>query len=192
MDLPLPRLRPAEAFPVDVDGRRFVCLRDPLRYAADPLLIPVPAYFILTLLDGRHTVVDVQEEFAKRFGSIVDAADVRAIVEMLETHHYLESPRFAARRREIDDAYHAAPLRPAAHADASYPADPAALRKHLDGFFAGLDSGLPEAEITAVIAPHIDLRVGGTAYGHAYRAVADGVRASRIVILGTSHCSGAH
>ena len=192
MDSPLPKLRPAEAFPVDVEGRRLVCLRDPLQYATDPLLVPLPAYFILTLLDGRRTIVDVQAEFTQRFGTIVDADDVRAIVGTLDEHHYLESPRFAARRRDVDDAYHAAPLRPAAHAGASYPAEPDALRAHLDRFFAGLDAPPAHGRVDAVIAPHIDLRVGGTAYGHAYRTVAERTAATRFVVLGTAHCGGAH
>ncbi len=192
MDSPLPKLRPAEAFPVDVDGRRLVCLRDPLQYAAEPLLVPLPAYFVLTLLDGAHTMVDVQAAFTRRFGTIVDAADVRAIVSTLDAHHYLESPRFAARRRDVDDAYHAAPLRPAAHAGGSYPAEPEALRAHLDGFFTEIGTCPIDAPVEAVIAPHIDLRVGGTAYGHAYRTVAERTSASRFVVLGTAHCGGTH
>ncbi len=190
MDLPLPKLRPAEAFPVDVDGRRVVCLRDPLQYAADPLLVPPAAYFILTLLDGTRSLIDVQEAFARRFGTIVEANDVRELVATLDAHHYLESPRFLARRREVDAAYHAAPLRPAAHAGSSYPAEPAALRAHLDGFFADVMPPPLRGPVSALIAPHIDLRVGGTAYGHAYGALAEHAPASRFVVLGTSHCGG--
>jgi AmmeMemoRadiSam system protein B len=156
------------------------------------LLVPLHAYFILSLLDGTRTMVDVQEAFSRRFGTIADADDVRAIVDTLDAHHYLESPRFAARRRDVDAAYHAAPLRPAIHAGASYPAEAAALREHLDGFFDGVGACPVDGPVQAVIAPHIDLRVGGTAYGHAYRTVAERTSATRFVVLGTAHCGGAH
>ena len=53
MDL-LPKLRAIEAFPVVVDGRQLICLRDPLQYAAESLVVAYPAFFILTLLDGHR------------------------------------------------------------------------------------------------------------------------------------------
>jgi len=44
--------------------------------------------------------------------------------------------------------------------------------------------------LRGLVAPHIDLRVGGTAYGHAYAALAAAPDAERFVILGTAHQGG--
>jgi hypothetical protein len=45
MDTPLPKLRAIEAFAVDVEAKPLVCLRDPLRYATAPLLVPLAGKF---------------------------------------------------------------------------------------------------------------------------------------------------
>jgi len=187
----LPRLRPIEAFPVAVDGQRLICLRDPLEYAAGPVLVPEPTFFILTCLDGVQSTVDVQAAFVERYGSMVTAAEIAELVASLDRHHYLDSAGFHARRAEVDDAFRAAPVRPAAHAGSSYPDDGAALGRHLDAFFAGLPPPPPaRGRLRGLIAPHIDLRVGGAAYGHAYRALAGAGDAARFVVLGTSHLGG--
>jgi len=81
-------------------------------------------------------------------------------------------------------------IRPPAHAGSSYPADAHALRTHLDEFFADVPSPADGAPLAGLVAPHIDLRVGGRAYGHAYAAVRAAPRAARYVILGTSHAPG--
>jgi AmmeMemoRadiSam system protein B len=186
-----PRLRPIEAFPVDVDGNRLICLRDPLEYAAGPVLVGEPTFFVAAHLDGTRSIVDIQAAFARRYGATVTAAEIDELILTLDRHHYLESPGFMARRSEVDGAFLSAAVRPPAHAGTSYPDDPAALRVHLDGFFAPLPARpRPRGVLQGLIAPHIDLRVGGTAYGHAYRALAETSNAERFIVLGTSHAPG--
>jgi hypothetical protein len=171
MDVPLPKLRPVEAFPVEIDGQQLVCLRDPLQFAAESLLVAHPAFFILTLLDGTRSMIDVQEAWTRRFGSVLESAQVRELLAALDGHHFLQSERFAAREAAVLAAFHGDSIRRAAHAGASYPDDPEALRRHLAGFFTGVAPTPPTGVLRGLVAPHIDLRVGGTAYGHAYAAL---------------------
>jgi AmmeMemoRadiSam system protein B len=189
METPLPKLRSIETFPVDVEAKPLVCLRDPLRYATAPLLVPYPAYFILTLLDGRRSAADVQRAFTRQYGTRLEERELAQLLTMLDEHHYLDSARFVARRSSIDTAFHATPVRAPAHAGTSYPDDPVALGAHLDGFFTEVPHAAPSGRLAALVAPHVDLRVGGRAYGHAYAAVA-AAPAARYVILGTSHAPG--
>lgn len=189
METPLPKLRSIEAFPVDVDARPLVCLRDPLHYGATPLLVPYPAYFVLTLLDGRRSSADVRGAFERQYGTRLDDVDLDGFLSTLDEHCFLDSARFDARRAEIDAAFHASDARPPAHAGTSYPAEPAALRAHLDGFFADLPTTTHPRRLAGLVAPHIDLRIGGRAYGHAYAAAA-AAPAGRYVVLGTSHAPG--
>jgi AmmeMemoRadiSam system protein B len=191
MDPTYPKLRAIEAFPVEIEGRQMICLRDPLQLAGETLVVATLAYFILTLLDGEHSVIDIQAACTDRFGTIIESSSIRDLIATLERHHYLESPQFAAHRAAVTSAFRAAPVRPAAHAGTSYPAEPDALRRHLEPFFVGVPSCDGRGRLRAVIAPHIDLRVGGTAYGHAYGMVRDAADAQRFVILGTSHVGGA-
>jgi hypothetical protein len=67
--LELPRLREVEAVPA-ADGR--VCLRDPLGFSDKLLLLPPQALFIVSLFDGRHAPLDIQTEYARRFGDLAD------------------------------------------------------------------------------------------------------------------------
>lgn len=78
-----------------------------------------------------------------------------------------------------------------AHAGTSYPSDAEALRAHLDGFFLDVPPAPRGLRLAGLVAPHIDLRVGGRAYGHAYAAVAAAAPAARYVILGMAHAPGA-
>ena len=190
METPLPKLRSIETFPVDGESQPLVCLRDPLRYAAAPLLVPYPAYFVLTLLDGRHSAEDVQRAFTRQYGTSLDGADLARLLATLDEHHYLDSARFDVRRSDVDSAFFAAPVRAAAHAGTSYPDEPMALRTHLRGFFTDVPPPVRAERLAGLVAPHIDLRVGGRAYGSAYAAVA-AAPSARYVILGTSHAAGA-
>ncbi len=190
MDVPRPQLRPVEAFPVDVDGQQVICLHDPLQYATESLLLGAPAFFVLTLLDGAHSLVDVQAAWAERFGTMLDAAELREFLAVLDRQHYLQSDAFAAHQREVVVSFHTAAVRPPLHAGRSYPAEPAALRGHLDAFFADVPARPLPGGLRGLVAPHIDLRVGGAAYGHAYGTLASAPQAERFVILGTAHQSG--
>ncbi len=176
---------------MQVDGRQLICLRDPLQLASGSLLVGYPTYFVLTMFDGERTTTDIQTAFAERFGTILVSNDLRNLIATLDQHHYLESPRFASHLAAETAAFRAAPARPAAHAGSSYPAEPEALRRHLESFFADTPvASSGRGRLRALVAPHIDLRVGGTAYGHAYATLRATTDAERFVILGTSHSAG--
>ena len=191
MDTTLPRLRPIEAHPVEADGKRLIYVRDPLNYAAGPLLVPQEAFFVVAQLDGAHSLMDIQRAFNGRYGQTIATEEIEALIATLDGHHYLDSDAFAAWRAKVDTAFRQADERPAAHAGSSYPDDITELTERLAGFFVDLPPLAPAAgSLTGLIAPHIDLRVGGRSYGHAYRALRDTSQAERYVILGTSHLAG--
>jgi hypothetical protein len=174
-----------------------VCLRDPLNYATQTLILPYPAFFVASLFDGRRSILDIQEAFARHFGQIVFSDDIREIARRLDEHYYLESERFAARQRELAEAFRRSPLRRMAHADTCYPARAEDLKGQLESFFtAPAGPGLPasqpppERPVRGIIAPHIDLRVGGPCYAWAYKEVAERSDADLFVLLGTSHFGG--
>jgi AmmeMemoRadiSam system protein B len=82
-------------------------------------------------------------------------------------------------------------VRVPAHAGTSYPAATDALRAHLDRFFLDLPPARTGAPLAGLVAPHIDLRLGGRAYAHAYATVRASP-AARYLILGTSHVPGTY
>jgi len=190
------KVRPVEAIPVEIDNRRCVCLRDPLGYASESVLLPYPAFFVVSLLDGRHSVLDIQGAFARQFREVLSANAVLDLIGRLDELHYLEGERFASFAREVENRFLGAEVRPLAHAGTCYDADPERLRAQLAGFFTDPSGpGLPRGRqdgpaVRAIIAPHIDLRVGGPCYAWAYRELAERSDARVFVLLGTSHAGG--
>jgi hypothetical protein len=66
-----PRLRQVEAFPVEIEGQQLLCLRDPLHVSDSVLSMGMQAAAILGLLDGRHSLLDIQAAHMRRFGSLL-------------------------------------------------------------------------------------------------------------------------
>ena len=190
-----PKLRPVEAFPVEHQGRTFLCLRDPAGLAEQPLLLSAGASFLLALFDGEHSLLDIQAEYARRWGDILPSDKLREMIGILDGACFLESPRFAARLEQVRAEFHAASARPAAHAGLCYASEAQQLREELERYFTTpAGPGYPLAVSTqrpaaGLIVPHIDPRRGGATYAHGYAQLAARQRPELFVILGTAHCS---
>ena len=139
-----PKLRYVEAIPAQ-DG--MICLRDPLGFSDKMLLLPIDVYFICSLFDGKHSILDIQTEYARKFGNLLFEARAREIIEQLDSCLFLDSRRFAEARTEALESFRKSPLRKASHAGAAYEVDPEKLRLQLRGFFAPPEGpGLPLQE----------------------------------------------
>jgi len=188
-----PRLRRVEAFPLHHEGRRFLGLRDPAGYTESVVLVPIELLEIVSLLDGEHSIVDVQAAIMRAKGELVRREEIERLVEALDAQGFMESEAFAARRAAIDGAFLAAPTRPAAHAGVAYAGVPAELRAAMDGFFtapggpAAVGAATSGSAVRALIAPHIDFHRGGPAYAWAYRDLAERGDTDVFVIFGTCH-----
>lgn len=186
-----PKLRPVEAFPVNAQGRRGIAIRDPAGYTEAVLILPRPLLDIVSLLDGEHTLLDIQATFMRRHGELLFQERLEEILATLDEHGFLDSEGFARRREAIEARFRAEATRPASHAGQAYPRDPEALSRELASLFDLPDapsgpvaSGPP---VRAVIAPHIDFHRGGAVYAWAYREVAEQSPADLFLIFGTCH-----
>ncbi len=190
-----PRVRPVEAFPIQQEGKTFICLRDPQHFS-QPLVVTPIGYFVLAHFDGEHSLIDVQEAYAKRVGQILATEELRKMIEMLDEHFYLYNQRFLGRRQEIVEDFRRQPVRAPAHAPGVYSDDSDKLKAQLLGHFQSPD-GPGEARRNggrsapkAIVAPHIDFHRGGPCYAWAYKELAESPGADLYILLGTSHCGG--
>lgn len=189
MSLDTPQIRPIEAVQFEADGQMMVTLVDPLRIARATPTVSLGAFFLITLMDGRHSVLDMQAEFAKRTGMVIEGDRVRGLIRQLDELHFLESDSF----RAWVEALLSNPVREASHAGSAYAAEGAALRAQLDSYFVGeggpgtLPSPTCDVPLRGVMSPHIDFHRGNVAYAHTWHAVARWPLADVYVILGTSH-----
>jgi AmmeMemoRadiSam system protein B len=185
-----------EAFPVDQDGERRIALRDPAGYSDQVAVFPLPLLDLVSLFDGEHRVADIQEILRARHGEAPTAEQIGGLIGQLDEAGFLESPRFAARRQALEEAFRRSPVRPAVHAGGAYAAGAAELGAQIDGFFVHPEGpGTPPRRPTAspapplrgLIAPHIDYHRGGPVYAWAYRELVERTDADLFVILGTCH-----
>lgn len=184
----LPRLRPLEAFPVRVDGRTMICVRDHEGLVEEPVFLTPETFLVASMLDGRADVLDIQTAFARRSGgSLLMSGDIRRLVEDLDRAGLLETEGLAQRRQALAEAFAALPARPAYHAGRAYPDDPAALAAALDRYFAAVEAGeLAGLAPRGVVAPHIDYARGGWCYAWAHAALA-AAAPETVLILGVAH-----
>ncbi len=186
---PIPALRSdVEIFPVNSDGEELLAMNDPAGYAEEIVLFKPGAWELFRLFDGTRSINQLQSDIREATGQTIDSGQLLSIIQTLDRNLFLFSIHYRERQAEIEAAFRASPLRPAAHAGSSYPADPEELRAFLGEMEAASTLAVPAEEPIGVLAPHIDLRVGGEVYIPAYRALR-GTRADTIIILGFSHYS---
>lgn len=195
MSMDFPRLRYGiEALPVDHQGQRMVLLRDTQGYCDAPLLVSLPVAQLLMLLDGTNSLRDLQAQFTRATGELLLLERLQQILAKLDEHLFLENEHFTDSVKRQTARFCADPVRHMQHVEKSYPGSAELLRQQLRGFFA-LEQGGPGVPrrgsdgrcITGLMAPHIDLKVGGTCFAHAYKAATEAQSPETWVILGTGH-----
>src|SRR5438046_2321672 len=97
MPAPLqPRLRAVESFPVPQPGGEVsFALRDPQGFASS-ILLPLPAAFLASLMDGRRTLQEIQDDFARASGQLVSSEELEGLISDLDQRLFLDTDRFRA------------------------------------------------------------------------------------------------
>jgi AmmeMemoRadiSam system protein B len=184
-----PRIRSdLEYIPVQQGKDMFVLIRDPLGLVETGKAVPLPLYRMMTLLDGRNSLRDVQMLLMREHGGVlVEMEAVEDLVNRLEASFLMDSEKFQRAREEIEAAFAAKKTRPCSHCGRSYPAEPTELRNTLDQLLAARSAmSKPPGRLVALAAPHIDLSVGSKVYASAYQWLQK-ESPSRIVVLGVGH-----
>jgi len=189
MDIEKLKLRgDLDFFPVQSDGRTVIMIQDRLSLVEKDMLISPELYKLMTTLDGKRSMRDIQLDLIRQQGgSLVSIDEVQALLEKLDSSYLLDSPRYREARNEIISDFSAQKIRYCSHAGLSYPKQEEELSERLETILATQQvPSLPDGKITALIAPHIDLEAGKRIYSTAYQAI-KGVTPERIIILGVGH-----
>ncbi len=188
-----PRLRPIEAFPVQMNGRDLICVRDPEALAEQPIFLSRMLLFLVSRMDGMHGLRDIQADFCRATGEILPMETLENLVTQLDEQHYLDGPSFQSFYQELVKAFREAVSRPARHAGSAYAASADELTSQIRSYFDHPEgpqkSALPESlkPLRGLIAPHIDFARGGPTYAHAYRTLELHPGADTYIIFGTCH-----
>jgi AmmeMemoRadiSam system protein B len=185
-----PKLRAVEAVIVPDGEGRALLLRDTEGVATGAVLVPGHLLQAVARFDGLRSIEAIAIEATRASGEVVTADMVAELAKELDDALFLESPRYAKKRREIVDAFLAAPVRPASHAGGAYHGDARALSRFIDDeCLAKAPARKPKGRMVALAAPHMDLWRAAVGYGHAYRACAEALapEVDTFVLLGTCH-----
>lgn len=188
-----PKLRKVNVFPVQMSGQTLVCLQDPLHISDKTLFLPPPLFFIVSLFDGNHSILDIQAEYMRRFGEILYTEKIEEVIRQLDETLFLEGERFEEALKETEETFRKAPVREAAFAGKSYEREPARLRAQLSSYFTSPEGPGPlyesgeKRKVKGVIAPHIDFQRGGSCYAYAHRAIWNSPLPDCFILFGTAH-----
>lgn len=191
----MPQLRPGlEVTPLPEQNNQTIWgLRDTWQINSNIIAFSEDMLYILQFFDGRHTAQDIRHEYLKAFNSFLLPEQFAELVEILDENYFLQNDRFVERMQEICDAYRRLSSRPAQHAGKSYPSHSPALKQEFDAYDRqvqqshALVNRILARRITGLVVPHIDIRLAGSSYAHAYRYLAQSRPADLYVILGIGH-----
>jgi AmmeMemoRadiSam system protein B len=188
-----PKLRSINIFPVQSSGQAMLCLQDPQNISEKALFLSPPLYFIVSLFDGQHSILDIQAEYMRKFREFLYTEKLEEIITQLDGALFLEGERFQGALRQKEESFKKVPFREAMFAGKSYEEDPDKLRAQLEGYFKGMNGpgSLGEKKGTnglkGVVAPHIDFQRGGFCYAFAHREIWEKNSSHCFVIFGTAH-----
>lgn len=188
-----PTLRSIETIFVQDRARgRVLMLRDTEGIAPSAIVVPPHFAPIIARFDGRHTPAQIAAEVSRSSPEPVTRALVEQLAAELDDAYLMETPRFQARRRAVVRAFTESPVREASHAGGAYHDDPDKLVRYIEAECLARAPGRGKnGAVVGLCSPHMDLWRAPVGYGHAYRALAEGLReeVDTFVLLGTSHAA---
>ncbi len=170
-----------------------ICLQDPQNVSENAIFLSPPLYFIVSLFDGQHSILDIQAEYMRKLGEFLYTEKLLEIISQLDVALFLEGERFQAALEQKEKEFKKASFREAVFAGKSYEADPGKLRSQLDGYFTiadgpgSLGDKRVEKGLKGVIVPHIDFQRGGPCYAFGHREIWEGSSSDCFIIFGTAH-----
>ena len=186
-----PKLNPLEAFPVEHEGQRLICLRDPNSLSDKVMLLSQETVFIISLFDGINSREDIQKKCEEKFGERIPDEELDHLINQLDEALFLDSKRFEDYKNKLVEDFNASKVRPSSQAGLSYPLELDELNKWFVNFFEQAEEKEPriktEGKLRGLISPHIDFTRGGHLYARAYRELDESCEADTYIIFGTSH-----
>ncbi len=184
---PIPEVRrDLQIIPVKENGNSYLYFHDERGYTAPDLALKQQVGTLLSLLDGRKSINDLEPYL----GETVNKDQVLQFIRVLDENRLLASEYFKKHAEKIEGEYEQSTVHQSVTAGESYPADPKELTEYLDEAFAKHNAEKMASETTkALYAPHIDPRVALDSFVQAFATIKN-LAPKRVVILATSHYSG--
>lgn len=183
-----PKLRYIDAFPVEHEGGKYICLKDPQSSNGNILLVLPQVVNILSYFTGKNSIVDIQLGILKQYGELIEKEHLVQLVGQLDEALLLDSEKYRDHKNKLEQEFRESKIRESSHAGLSYPKDPAELKSWIDGYFENNGNKPARSEnLVGIVSPHIDFSRGGKSYAKAYSELAVNDECETFIIFGTSH-----
>ena len=183
----LSRLRSDLNFmPSPISDRPGLLIRDSFGYSNATLIIPPFLVGCLHLFDGVQTIEDLHAQLSRMAqGSEIGNA-AQLLADRLSEAGFLEDETYARLKQRAHASFAQNPVRKAAHAGKSYPAEIDPLREIMQKYLAGGTASTQQGMI-GIAAPHASPEHAWQSYHAAYQWLTPDLRDRTFVVLGTSH-----
>lgn len=186
---PIPPIRrELDIIPIRDNGDTYLYFHDQRQYVTSDLALRREVESLLSLIDGRKSINDLEPYLGEGLGK----DELLEFVRFLDKNRLLHSDYFKTYADKTETDYEERSLHPSVTAGRSYPSDPDKLTSLLDNAFAGCEDpagGAPPEGLRALYAPHIDPKVALDRYAEAFSAIRE-IEPRRVVILATAHYAG--
>lgn len=183
-----PKIRPVEAIPAVIEGKKVIMLRDISSISEKVLFVSPEVFFLISQMNGKNRIIDIQVAFTRNFGTIITSEKIKEILAQLDEALFLESENYNRYLENLKENFRKSRLREAHLAGKSYPQEKETLEKYLGNFLNSQEIEKRKNEnLAGIISPHIDYERGGKCYAYSYSALKDIESPDIFIILGTSH-----
>ncbi|MDH5639152.1 MAG: MEMO1 family protein, partial [Nitrospinota bacterium] len=165
-----PRVRSVQAMSYEEDGGQMVALNANDGLADMSVVVSLPAFYLITLMDGSRDIGGICREFQLQFQREVAPSEVENLMNQLDEALMLDNERYRLAAHAALDEFLVAPVRAPTHAGKSYPEQKEALSSIIETELASHPvRGADSAE--SIIVPHIDFRVGAAMMADGWREI---------------------
>ncbi len=180
--------------PVHYDGqhsRLYYGIRDPFNLSDELVAMPADLFYIVQFFDGRHSFAAIRHEYYQKFGRELPPKRLLNLHQKLDDLYLLDNDQSQRKFTDIKTRFRSETVRKPACAGSSYPDNADELMTFYAEYSSRAESTLArkieQKPAKALVAPHIDPRLGGAIYAQTYGALADGAHRDVFILLGISH-----
>lgn len=177
----------------EMDNQTLFVLQDGSGIADNMLLLTPVAAFALQFMDGNHTLLDIKNEIFKNVKLMLKEEEIIALIKHMEDNYFLEGDHFNQKYKKMVEDFIQSSVRKAWIAGKGYPEKREELIAFIEEMAKSTDASLSKSSSDsgktpkAIIAPHIDLRLGGETYISVYETIKNSAPDTTFIILGICH-----
>ena len=179
----------------DFDGAAYI-LYDTSGLSEAQLIVGDSSMYFISRMDGKHSMLNLREEYQRETGLEVDVVDIECIVHELDSARFLDNENFEDLYNNLLSEFNTNPIRSSVCSSSVYSDDIEALEDELDILIQNAPKPEMQGRVgnvmrrapRGVIAPHMDFVRAAKCYGQVYKELLEKYNKPDVVIvLGTAH-----